>query len=282
MAGTTFSDHVPISITILQEKRRAARQIRITDAIIKEERSREHLKGIWEKYDILQGPNVEKFMSLLQESKLYLIQEAKDRYHQYKSKEKALARSLISLQKLQEVYPWCDWTESLLKEARMEIQDVQQSRSDFVFQRLATKWVQVGDKVTKEFFECTAPKYSRAPIQALRDENGNRVTDSRIMLSIATTFYRKLLTAEEVNLKTSISRQKIWDHVKKTVIEEMIVKLICPITEMELKEAMRAIPKSSCPGEDGLSISFFEVNWDIIGGKLAETCNEIFQTGNMP
>ena len=42
LGGTRFSDHAPISITILQEKR----QIRITDAIIKEKRSREHLTGI--------------------------------------------------------------------------------------------------------------------------------------------------------------------------------------------------------------------------------------------
>ena len=45
---------------------------------------------------------------------------------------------------------------------------------------------------------------------------------------------------------------------------------------------MRAIPRSSCPGEDGLPILFFEVHWDIIGGKLVEVCNEIFRTRHIP
>ena len=91
-----------------------------------------------------------------------------------------------------------------------------------------------------------------------------------------------MLTAEEVTQEVMVCRKTNWDHIAKTVTSGMNEQLKSPMTEGELQEAMRVIPRSGYPGEDGLPILFFEVHWDIIGGKLVEVCNEIFRTRHIP
>ena len=226
---TTFSDHAPIFITILEESKRIEKPIRITDAIISDENCKEHLVEIWAKYDELQSPSVERFMLLLEESVIYLNNETNKCYQQYERKQNALKHTLISLQRLQETYPSCGWIEDLLQKARSETQHIHQIVSDFKYNSVAAKWVSIGDRVTKEFFECIGPNYSRAPIQALRDDNGDRITNPIFMQSIATTFFEKMLTAEEVTQEVMVCRQKIWEHIAKTVTSGMNEQLTSPL-----------------------------------------------------
>ena len=58
--------------------------------------------------------------------------------------------------------------------------------------------------------------------------------------------------------------------------------LDAPFSEKELNEALYSLPRKKCPGEDGLSVFFFQKYWDIIGDRFLDVCNEIFESGSMP
>ena len=58
--------------------------------------------------------------------------------------------------------------------------------------------------------------------------------------------------------------------------------LDAPFSEKELNEALYSLPRNKCPGEDGLSVFFFQKYWDIIGDRFLDVCNEIFESGSMP
>ena len=62
----------------------------------------------------------------------------------------------------------------------------------------------------------------------------------------------------------------------------MRTNLSKPFTSLEIEEALQALPKNSCPGEDGLSPEFYKNNWDLCKDALCAPFQEIMDTGIMP
>ena len=153
---------------------------------------------IWNKFDELDEPVAKPFMILLAQANAFFTHQSTLKFQQCVQKEMMLRRTLISLQRLQEGNPHCQWIESQLHQERAELCEMEQSRADYTYYKNATKWVQVGDKVTKEFFNITMPRFMRAPIQAYKDVNDNIVTNGMAMRGIATSYYKELLTTEPI------------------------------------------------------------------------------------
>ena len=59
-------------------------------------------------------------------------------------------------------------------------------------------------------------------------------------------------------------------------------ELVGMISDMELQNVIQSMSKSCCPGEDGFSVVFFQIYWDVVGVRLQAVCNEILVTGMMP
>ena len=71
-------------------------------------------------------------------------------------------------------------------------------------------------------------------------------------------------------------------HVQRSVTDDMRNRLLAPFTESELLDALRALPRDRCPGEDGLSPSFFLTHWDLLKEGLVLAFQEIMAEGVMP
>ena len=147
------------------------------DSIIQDTSFLGNVMEIWNKFDELHEPVAERFMILLAQTNAFFTHQSALKLQQCVQKGKMLRRTLISLQRLQEGNPHCQWIESQLCQERAELCEMEQSQADYTYYKNAAKWVQVGDKVTKEFFNITMPRFMRAPIQALKDVNGNIVTE---------------------------------------------------------------------------------------------------------
>ena len=68
----------------------------------------------------------------------------------------------------------------------------------------------------------------------------------------------------------------------KRVTERMNIQLIMPFSNMEVRDVVQNMSKSSCPGEDGFSITFFQQYWDVVGDRLRILCNHVLESGRMP
>ena len=69
----------------------------------------------------------------------------------------------------------------------------EQKKVDFLYYNSQSKLINVVDKVTKEFSQCTKQKYTKSHIQALKDNNGQLCMDVKEIRNIATTYYANLL-----------------------------------------------------------------------------------------
>ena len=136
---------------------------------------------------------MEKFAGLILESKDMFVEEAKHKFEEYKRKEHLIRVSLSSLQRLQERTPNCEWLQNCISQARKDLFFTEQKKADFLYYNSQSKWINVGDKVTKEFFQCTKQKYTKSHIRALKDINGQLCMDAKEIRNIATTYYANLL-----------------------------------------------------------------------------------------
>ena len=57
-------------------------------------------------------------------------------------------------------------------------------------------------------------------------------------------------------------RQMVLSHVRRTVTEDMRVRLLAPFSREELDAALKALAKESCPGVDSLTLAFYLRHWD--------------------
>lgn len=57
--------------------------------------------------------------------------------------------------------------------------------------------------------------------------------------------------------------------------------MLCPVTELDVKNAMFGIDSSKAPRPDGYNAAFFKCNWEIVGPAIIEAALSFFSTGKL-
>ena len=102
------------------------------------------------------------------------------------------------------------------------------------------------------------------------------------MMSTTTDFYKELLTTEPSSMEMVHRKQEVWATISPRVRDEMKRVLRQPFSLEEVDGAITALPKLSCPGEDGLPPLFFKKYWDVIKQLVCEAFQEIVDNGALP
>ena len=120
-------------------------------------------------------------------------------------------------------------------------------------------------------FRITGPRFSREGVRGLRRQDGSLEVEPEGLRSLATDFYRRLLSVEEESITVEGSRQRVLGSVWQSITDDMQDNLLAPFSEEELLRALKALPRDSCPGGDGLLPSFFLHHWYLLkeGLRLA-------------
>ena len=130
----------------------------------------------------------------------FLWGEAASRLSSTREAERALHRSVSSIQRQLERRPDNEWLGTQLAQARQELRDTENRRYEFFFHRRTAQWTQVGDRVTGEFFRTTGPRFSREGVRGLRRQDGSLEVELEGLRLLATDFYRHLLSVEEESI----------------------------------------------------------------------------------
>ncbi len=215
-----------------------------------------------------EGSYAQSLADGLQRVNDFLRAEASSRLAQVREEERRLHKSVASLQRQLEAHPSSVWVGEQLGQVQSELHGAEERRFAFLFHKQASHWVQVGDRVTRDFFSIVGPRHSRAGVQRLRREDGSLASTPDEMRELATQFYRELLSQDPPSPTMEGNRQLVLSYVRRTVTEGMCSQLLAPFTEQELLEALRALAKGSCPGVDGLAPAFFLMHWETLAPGL--------------
>lgn len=88
------------------------------------------------------------------------------------------------------------------------------------------------------------------------------------VMEIVTNYYRELFQQEFSHPHASRCREQVWSHILTMVSHRMRESCMTPFTIQELLDAFMEQDGHKCPGEDGLSHSFFPSFWDQIHQSL--------------
>ena len=143
-------------------------------------------------------------------------------------------------------------------------------------QRSARKWYNEGELSNKYFFNLLNRK-TNDEINIIIRENGEEVTDSKLVQEEIKTFYKNLYESVPDQL---IINDDIFRNI--TPKEERDARALTERLTLEELEQTLATCKDSSPGPDGIPYSFLKHFWKVMGPAILAAWQYSLDTGELP
>lgn len=161
-------------------------------------------------------------------------------------------------------------------EARWRYLRLLEKKEIFWRQRAKQFWLREGDKNTLFFHKYATARKEHNKIKKLKDENGNWKETAEEIQGLITGYFENMFGT--TNVEETLSSRIVF----KQLGEAQKLRLVSPITDVEVKEATFAMHPDKAPGMDGLNPSFFQAYWNIVGSDVCKFCQRFFDTGDLP
>lgn len=203
----------------------------------------------------------------------YGKKKAKERH----TREKELYAKLKELEAREDS---SDETNREINHLKTEIETIDEEKVRGLILRSGATWHEQGEKSNSYFLRLESRNKVLKTINKLEDENGETVTDQKQILQMQADFYERLYQS-----KTEKSPENIMSYLSdidmETLPENDKASLEEDITMEECAKVIRTFPKSKAPGNDGLTIEFYQKFWPIFGRFLIESINYTFAHGEL-
>lgn len=138
-------------------------------------------------------------------------------------------------------------------------------------------WLQVGDKNTKIFHSWAKARKMRNNIPSLYDSGGVEHTSEEAKGEIAIKYFTELFSTSSPSDATELLR-----GFTPRVTERMNTDLTKPVSDTEIRKAVKAVKSDSSPGADGMTGHFFQNFWSITGPQIISEVKKFFLEGVIP
>ncbi|GKA48560.1 RNA-directed DNA polymerase, eukaryota, reverse transcriptase zinc-binding domain protein [Tanacetum coccineum] len=142
-------------------------------------------------------------------------------------------------------------------------------------------------QILKKYYEAIQDEYSflcqkakervhRGRIMTIRNEEGVRFENDDVAVQIVKhfeDFLGKSRLVQKLSSRNDIFLNKLNN--------EDDLKMVRPVSDSEIKNAMFDIEDSKAPGPDGYTSRFYKSTWSIIGKEVCTAVREFFLTGKL-
>ena len=180
-----------------------------------------------------------------------LAQKSREKHADLLRKITKLEQDIVSDEKLEEY-----------EKARNELDKIYNKIAEGVKIRSKCSWYQYGEKSSKFFYGLEKKNAICGTIKMLINDQKEITSPSEINLTLK-SFYENLF---KKNIKKSVSEiNNFLDKIDlPTISDEHYANCETEITEENLFVALKSMPRNKSPGNDGLSIEFYETFWEDI------------------
>ena len=166
-----------------------------------------------------------------------------------------------------------------LCQVKAELLEQEREKIEGLILRSKVKWVEEGEKSTKYFFGLEKNNFTKKHIRKLKLTDDSIITDEKNINLEIKTFYQSLYQSQ--------SQEEVKDNV--FFMSNNIPKLskndqeVCdtPLTKQECFKTLKTFKKGKSPGNDGLTLEFYEKFWCLISNKLFASYEESFIAGEL-
>ena len=128
------------------------------------------------------------------------------------------------------------------------------------------------EKASKYFLNLEKQQINNGKIDKLLTNDGNYADQPDTMLNCANICYSNLYKEEEIS---DFHLQHIISKIKtKLIPDDIHSNLDCEITVNEVRTAIFQMNKNKSPGQDGLTVEFYQTFWDFISLDLIDVYND--------
>ena len=165
-----------------------------------------------------------------------------------------------------------DAQHELMQASKDELEEMITSRTRGIIFRSKVRWAEEGEKNSKYFFNLEKARYNAKTCSSLLVD-GSVISNPDQIIHQQKKFYQELYTADpevifEMNneLDNTVDRLSIGADESQFSIDEV-------------KDAIKGMKNSSCPGSDGLPAEFYKVFWKDIGTCFYNNVVETYAEG---
>ncbi|CAA7030621.1 unnamed protein product [Microthlaspi erraticum] len=265
------SDHTPLYLQLepgdTGDPRR--RPFRFEAAWLKHSGFKELLLNSWN--GALATPNA------LEDLKVKLRKWNKEVFGDIQTRKEKLLTEIKAIQALLE----STQTDALLQregELLREFYIVLEQEEVLWYQKSREKGITLGDRNTKYYHLTTVVRRRRNKIESLKDDEGHLVTQPRELEKLATDYYRKLYSLDDVD--AVVERLNPDGFMRLTWAERN--ELNKAFSARDVESSIRSMRGFKAPGPDGYQPVFYQDSWDVVGESVARFALEFFRTGVLP
>lgn len=140
-------------------------------------------------------------------------------------------------------------------------------------QRSKQLWLQVGEKKTRYFHLACNTRKRNNHIQRLRNGVSEWVDWNGGLQELVKEYFQQLFTEEYTH------EEGVLNGIVNSVSEQQNRELLRTVTVQEVKEAVFHMYLDKAPGPDGMTPTFFQKNWSVVGSEVVELVRKFFDTG---
>ncbi|XP_018473662.1 uncharacterized protein LOC108844873 [Raphanus sativus] len=164
-----------------------------------------------------------------------------------------------------------------MRDLKVEIEGAYKEEETYWKEICKNTWLKEGDRNTKVFHGWAQTRKMKNRISSLMDHNGVEHFPEDEKGEIAVKYFEDLFHSA-----SPADASELLEDFVPIVTERMNQLLTAPVSDNEIKKAVKAVKSDSAPGADGMTGKFFQSYWNITGAQITKEVKDFFAGGELP
>ena len=163
---------------------------------------------------------------------------------------------------------------------KTELQSIYDKKGMAAIFRSKCRWIEMGERPTKYFFNLEKRNYIKKTITELRMEDETTIKDETQILDAIENYFNNLYMSTDGTTQDDYD-QYIQDLSLPRLSDEERDNMEGPLTYEECKKVLETFQNDKSPGEDGFTVEFYKFFFELLGHDLIASFNEAYEANEL-
>ena len=147
--------------------------------------------------------------------------------------------------------------------------------------RSRATWFEQGEKSNKYFLNLETYKKSKSCIRKVFTKDGFLTSDPKRIMKEVEVFYSSLYKTDNSKLPNDVSNTFLLSQAIPKLSNEEAMVCEGRLTLAECFKSLRSFQSNKSPGNDGLTVEFYNAFWESLGKLVVDSLNSSFDKGEL-
>ena len=163
---------------------------------------------------------------------------------------------------------------------KTELQSIYDKKGMAAIFRSKCRWIEMGERPTKYFFNLEKRNYIKKTITELRMDDETIIKNETQILDAIENYFNNLYMSADSTTQEDYD-EYIQDLSLPRLSDEERDNMEGLLTYEECKKVLETFQKDKSPGEDGFTIEFYQFFFELLGHHLIASFNEAYEANEL-